>query len=788
MDTRGYKSTYGNSVFTKILENQTKLKVEFSMNGQQKYPNPIQRSLSCLSPNGLTTHSLVQNDEDNKNRIGAKIVTHFLPIEKEKTYSDTHTQQYKNDHDVTNPNHLKIVETTLPDRIISLLKIDPAIELLCVDNNMASTSPIASITAGEHYHRKRLPLLALYSSSSLWLISITFTPNENLEKKVTGKISFILEPFEDSLLTCHSSTRIIRVRAAPSSLHYPRVATAPVSGSSSNKCNMICPSGSMALLTSEGALILNHARSVNTNATTSAHFHKRKNGTRYGVDFESDSDDDNIDDKPNSLISYYTTTPFFLGLGSDNTNVDPISDFCFGNSSNDIFTVYVLRKSGDVYAANPILFDGTAIPRNLLQQRLSQLDHDLETMQCQEQNSSFPNDTMSLSIVPKEPQDSKQDDHVENLEDLSKLVRSSDYKEAQVRRIKAEKQYLKDSFPDFYLDVDNKKENGYYLTSHIHGGASKNATLWPVLFQGPLLFGRTTVKINDNDAEQKETEIEFPCDPAVTIESFNFCISNNNSQREPSMSPSKEDLNYIVIGRLNGLVDICILSKCLESRFGFESLEDTTILDKRIIGAGAILETIIFNDIDEKKSNHDNKAENSESGTASIPSTSPCPREDKNCKQILSLIVDSVLTPKQDQLIHYISQTEVFTISTSIMSNFLTKKTEKSTTTAWSCLTIGADSHLTGAVVSGDPSLGHILVATISTGKGKNQFSIFSHYFPLHITVFRIKFHDSLENCECYYFRFNGGCQFICSTISSPSFNLPSFVSEHCIGRKRRII
>jgi len=672
----------------------------------------IQRSLTCLSGNGLVSHSLFIDTEGTS----AFIRSHFLPIETSNDAKDeTHEHLVEEVNRQGSRNPIQMVETELSETVIASLKIDPAIELVCVDHNLSNPTTLSSDLPKQ---RHRFPLLALYSASSLWLLTITYTTqNSQLSSGakfiLKGKLAKVQEPFEETLLSCHSSTRIIRVRAPPSL-------------NSQNRNVVLCPPGCMAMLTSEGSVILNHTRSARADAR-SQQFRRRKeiSKTRYSFNDADDSEDEEderefpLSDKE---VSYYTTTPMYLSLGGDDVDLDPITDFCFGNSSFDIFSIYILRASGNVFSANPILFDGTAIPRTLFQDRMQQLNSKLKCIESSLQQDSAHNDS---SVIAPLVLESRMPEKEETNMDISSMVQSQVYKEAQMRRIKAEKQFLMDSFPDHlnaFKNVPSTQKSGYYITSCLRGNGGSNATLWPVQCQGPLLYGRSvwSPKSENNDATEQG------CAAATAIQSINSAFINK-------LDNSKENMTFVIVGRLGNQVDICALSRPVEGRFGFESIEDASYLDNRIIGYGTVLETIGFLDEKNESTNESDRQTN-----ALIPFSSPVPKSHRRSKMnkhtVMSLIVDPVSSSRNEQLIHYMGQSGVFTISTSIFFKTLKRiqKDEptvasidaqvKSNTTAWACISVGSGANISGAVVSGDPSLGHILVAQISTGKIKYMF------------------------------------------------------------------
>lgn len=650
----------------------------------------VRRSLTCLSPDGLACHSVDLSKFPEK----VQIITHFLPIEnggeKEEDKSSAYT--YRDiGYEETLKDSPKIIETDLPRRITSSLEMDPLIEILCVDNNTLWDNGSKSTTQKQS-KKNQLPLLALYNRSSLWLISISYpTEGTTIDNQpqsssgiIKGKILSVNEPFEETLLSASASAYIVRARAFPSSQHSPRVMN---SGSTSSVAfTSIAPPGSIAILTSNGHVVLNHVKSILTEKNQKALSSSRQ---RFGfTDSDSEDDDDygfEKIQKSDATPIYHTTTPLDItsgGVGYGgaseilNLKENPITDFCFGTSSHDLFCIYILVKSGDIYGANPILFDGTAVPRNVVKQRLNSLEDKLS--EYEKINESF-----DLG--------SEKEEKEEDIAEIAELVRSFDYIVAQKARIKSEIQYLTDSFPD----VMNGSE--YYVVACTHGRAHvSSGSHWPVQLQGPLLYGRLSYEENDHSVV---------CGSALAIQSI--YVSTPNSIPENKLS-------FLAVARRNGQVDLCGISRELEVRFAYESTDDLFLLNSRVVRSGALLETVCF---DFKK-----KINSTDTDTGSSSQLVPFKNTGRNQSDMLSLVVDSVVSSHNEQLIHCISDSGVFSISScailETLQNIFTPSEMKkvSNTMAWSSIATGDNIHMEGAVVSGDPSLGHILVGRTSAG------------------------------------------------------------------------
>jgi hypothetical protein len=234
--------------------------------------------LSCMSPDGRSVHSVSTG----------YIETHSLPLE------GTTDDSIHRDMPV-------IVRTRLPERVMTALKLDSAMELVCVEGDTMPTSPSPQ--------KQLLPLLCLYTRKSVFMIQISY-PRTTVGV-VQGDIVSISEPLETTLLQS-TALQIVRIRPAPQ--RYMGYAC-------------ICPRASIAVLVRDASinefrLILHHG-----------------NGT--------------------------LTTPLEFSMEDFAGGTNNVCDFCFGQSNELALlataSIYLLQQGGSVLAASPILFHGAIV-------------------------------------------------------------------------------------------------------------------------------------------------------------------------------------------------------------------------------------------------------------------------------------------------------------------------------------------------------------------------------------------------------------------------------------------
>jgi hypothetical protein len=278
----------------------------------------------------------------------------------------------------------------LPEMVQTALELSPPVELLCVDladNKTKMKEPVSAAAAGEAATFIQPCLLCLYSRKDVFY----------LEMKIDSRGGVIVEAktvFDNYFLYAGDEVTIVRIRPAPQR----RMDFAT-----------LCPRGAMAMLTnnpysSEYSLVLQH-------------------------------------NKEDDLVS----VPLSFQLEESSEMGDCITDFCFAQSGESkagglsllsTLSVLLLKGSGQVHAASPILFDGSVVSKSVLLQALGLLEHHVE-------------------IWTKET--------------------------PKGRRARAARMFFKDAFGDPH--GPNK-----FLTARVcANGVGKSAVSWPVALQGPIL-------------------------------------------------------------------------------------------------------------------------------------------------------------------------------------------------------------------------------------------------------------------------------------------------------------
>ena len=498
---------------------------------------------------------------------------HCLAIRNSVAYIESHNlplpgsvEDPRNDQasDGTIPD---VVRTRLPPRVQAALSRYPPLELFCVDVDDPSTIN----SNNKSRELRKIPLLCLYTKRDVFVLDLAYSP-ANGARELDGEVLAVKEPFDDVLLGTATSTNIIRIRPAPQRR----------SGFAT-----MCPPESMAMLTHDTV----------TNEYSLVVFHGSNSGA--------------------------VGTPLIYGMEHLEDQDEKITDFCFCRSNAfgllASLSIALVKGSGDVLFASPILFRGTVVPRLMVANTLEFLEYSLK--------------------------ESKPDT-------------------ARWRQFRTAKQFLIDAFPD--------DGTSHFITAQVRSPAFE----WPVQVQGPMLIAPES-----DDFETLVTAIE-PI-PAG-------------------------DLVGLVIGHLGDMVDFGLLSPTIMiPRFKFESEEDTLQLDEELKW-GTIVQRV---DMGVAESEH------------------------QPMNASLALVPDPVM----DTVVHYVTPSNIMSISTNavklasrtireqagsggIFSPPSGRKESSPRTTAWSCLDVAGSMkevmYLTGAVVSGDAHLGHVLVSRLSNGKG----------------------------------------------------------------------
>ena len=285
-----------------------------------------------------------------------------------------------------------VMQVVLPDSVQDSLSRDPPIELFCVE---AEGTELSRLRMHINDQRIGLPRLCIYSETALFVIQSAFDPSTmeaNLDTEntvVQGEIASFLEPFEQYILEKGSATRLLRARSAPQRWTGHAVHS---------------PSGCLALLVEDSTNHEYHLPCLESNG------------------------------KIKQPVFSFCLEHI---VGAD----ERIVDFCFAQSSGlsllSSLSVLLLKGSGDILAASPFVFNGSLVPRPVLEESMEYLQTTLERL-----DRSHP----------------------------------------QWRQYRAARQFLSDIFPQ----TDRRTR---FVTAKTSSSRSEqNASGWPLKLQGPILF------------------------------------------------------------------------------------------------------------------------------------------------------------------------------------------------------------------------------------------------------------------------------------------------------------
>lgn len=404
-------------------------------------PSPLSRqhqfqcdsiSLSCLSPDSRSVHSLLPN---------GTIVTRFLPVndspndgnrtqDTQELLSSSRTS-LSNSKMTSKLPRVQSVTTVLPSYIVESLQVDPPIEIICIDN--FTPSKVFSGDAAKNLYP--LPLLCIYSQRSAFVFQIQYEATSNSDsgeerhldesspesdpcsptgQRVRGTVlEPIHEPFESFLTT--TSGVIRRIRPAPHSYMY-----------NGNTFQTLCSKGAMVMLASE-----NYDDAEGESSIVLFH----------GYDPMYDN---NILESWKLINTHPGNVTIPAKVHNEQTDMTPIVDFCFlpslplmEHSIWNAMTVVLCTANGGLYALSPIVFHNTVFPRHMIK------------------------------------------DGRQVLEKHVIMYEHSVGKGAECRRAKAALQFLKDVFGNAFYDASTTQDS-YVKTNVMHPSKRMNAVLWPV--------------------------------------------------------------------------------------------------------------------------------------------------------------------------------------------------------------------------------------------------------------------------------------------------------------------
>lgn len=593
----------------------------------------------------------------------------------------------RNASTTTTNNAVVQVKTVLPTTVSEAISIDPVLGLICVegDNNHHSSSS----SGHEKECLVTLPWMCLYTCSCAFLLSINYTKpeeddndNETNFTSIQGEIIQIIEPFEKELLMAPRGSTILRIRPAP------------------RTNSMFCRCGSMALLMREGGEedCIGHVMWV---------YHGLPESSLGGSREVRGSRNDNMDKRYNATSEGCVTTPLrfnpedlvrgmedtldaeneaynssSLRGRSDEFSIDKtVTDFCFLSQETSTSTsgagrafaamsILVLCSDGAVYAASPIIFDGTVMPRSMVLDAIEHLDTEIDA---------------SLSFVeslPPSPVTSTEQEQVE----------------ARTRQCKAAKRYLLDAFgiPEgssiqgsYYVSASIVYPRSSYSSSSSSVGSISEALAWQPRLQGPLVMPTQS----DTDTSSSSS--------CVCIEPFGG-VAGAGIIDGFVVSRSQGRTLHVDFGMIPGEGSVIL------PRFEFESDGDCQLIDELLRGTGAYVERALIKD---------DQDEAEESKTESAASVM------RNCV----IVVD----PLDAIMVHVSSKSRIATVSTNAIavtaqrmlsqmddepSNKNSKALPSVRTKVWSALEAANNTVILGAGVSKDVHLGHILLARLSSG------------------------------------------------------------------------
>lgn len=281
--------------------------------------------------------------------------------------------------------------TELPHWVQDALAIDAAVELVCVEGE---TQRHAKDGAGERQEQQHC--LCLYTKKSAYLIKFAVpTEDNNGNGAAAGEIRSVTEPLERhwefaAAASPGGTTTILRIRPVP------RTVT-------------LAPPGSFAVLT------------------------ENKELCRYALLLHHGADGS-------------VSTPLRWEIEDVLLEGEQFTDFCFAESHGlSLFSslaVLLLKSSGDVLTASPIVFDRTVVSRACVDEARNIL--------------------------------------LEEVEMLDRVDRNS----AKWRQCRVALQFLSDVF------VGSENRN-HFLTARVLNLGENCAGSWPIKIQGPLLFHST---------------------------------------------------------------------------------------------------------------------------------------------------------------------------------------------------------------------------------------------------------------------------------------------------------
>ena len=646
-----------------------------------QFPPEALGRLACLGPDGRSLHSVTAARNTGTDSSGTEeaateytIVTRFLPLEEAGTaysYGDgeaggsgnTGSSSSSSSSSPAKKRRVDVVRTVLPEEVAASLAVDAPIGLICIDNDSSSARGSASASASasdgggggggraksggrggrlsfgnvvddddvvaadadetKSDASSSLPLLCVYTARSAFVLDISYSTAAASGAETEGTVQASVEPFEQHLLSAASSTKIVAILPGPGCGYQ----------STLSSWDVLCRPGSMmALMSSDGedSLVLTHGMC---------------GGTAQPV-----------------------TVPLRRGyeeLGSDIS--DSIVDVCFVSSSpaasaddtatsTDLFpstSVLLLSRTGCVYAASPILFDGALYPRKTVIDASHHLRGEIDRLD--NNNPAKPEEAMLW------------------------------------RRAKAAVHHLDEAFGTLTDRSMYVKANA--LPSSRDGPQSSKE--WPIATQGPLVV---VPEVSDVPTPSADGAGSSCIVPFSGTGAGSTCVSGFAVGRVVNT----ED------GANNPRVDVGVMSagSTILPRFDFESEADADALDEKLEGVAAIVEIVEF---ESPPSPQEIDGTGFKANSTLRCTLIPDPVDGSALHHVTERGIVTVTTNAVDVIAQRVA-------SSASSSGREPAPEELISTSAWSLLEVSSPAALEGVGLSGDAHLGHILLATASDG------------------------------------------------------------------------
>ncbi|KAL7547815.1 hypothetical protein ACHAWF_011087 [Thalassiosira exigua] len=684
---------------------------------------------SCASPDGRSFHSYVRDPATGRHSI----VSDFAPFGDAATIDGTGDLGGGGGGRGGSATSSLRVTAVLPPAVAEAIDVDPPRGLVCVDGSDNGGG------GGSRGRRRRgrkargggsdgggddsegggrlevLPWMCLYSASSAFLLSVGYPrPDDDDDggggeggTKVEGRVLRVLEPFEKHVRSSPRGSEILRVRPAPSS------------------DAMFQRPGAAAMLLREGAngaevghsLALYHGlpdsdagggggaggdvgggrgSSASGEGSVTVPLRFDREDLARGAEDTTDAEDEAY--RRASAPSRDGPPPPPSSEPSPSSPREVV-DFCFLNppssESDDgaglaSLSILAVTADGAAYAASPVLFDGTVVPRSVVVDAAARLDDEIDAW------------TSVLGAASPTPAPSDERERAE----------------ARTRQCRAARRYLIDAFGVAESAVRGgaaASGGSYYVRASAlrrrPQRESASATSWHPRLQGPLVLPPPA----DSDADADASP------PCACVEPFGGTAGGGIVH------------GFVVARSFGGArsgaalrVDFGVLpgeGSAVLPRFEFEDDADRRVLDDLVQGTRGYVARAAIAD-EGASANGTSSLDGGGGGRGSRRGRSVEGTVER--RRGCSLVVE----PLDDLMVHVATSSRIVTVTTDAMAaapndlkarlgdgaSAAGNEADRSgaprsvSTKAWSCLEMGAGgSPLSGAGASGDVRLGHLL-------------------------------------------------------------------------------